>query len=123
MATFASSVVRAQVPQAGALVTNKATASYQSGDQFFTIDSNEVQITVLPQEALLLTADQSVSLPPGASVVLPHRLTNTGNTPTNYSVAVANLAGDGYDLSNLRLFRDANGNGQLDPGETELTAN
>ena len=121
--TFSSSAVRAQVPQSGALVNNKATATYQSGEQFFTAESNEVQISILPQEALLLTADQSVSLPPGASATLPHRLTNTGNTPANYSVIVANLAGDGYDLTNLRVFRDINGNGLLDPGETEIAPN
>lgn len=112
--------VRAQVPQAGSSIVNKATATYQNGDQFVTIDSNEVRVVVEPLEALLLTQDNTVRLPGGATAQFPHRLTNTGNTPTDYTLIASNLGGDDFEFTNVRIFRDANGNGQLDPGEIQV---
>ena len=113
---------RAQSPLAGDIISNRASVSFLIGEQSVTFDSNEVRVGVLPQEDLLLTADNEVRFPPGSSAVLPHRLTNTGNVATEYLLALTNLAGDGYDLANLRLFRDANGNGLLDSGESEISA-
>ncbi len=113
-------IVRAQVPQAGSNILNKATATYQDGDQFVTIDSNEVRVIVEPLEALSLTQDNSVRLPGGATAQFPHRLTNTGNVATDYTLIAANLGGGDFDFANVRIFRDANGNGQLDPGESEV---
>jgi large repetitive protein len=45
---------------------------------------------------------------------------NTGNVPAEYSIQIGNLTGDDFDLTNLRLIRDANGNGRPDPGEAEI---
>ena len=39
---------------------------------------------------------------------------------TTYTLTLRNAAGDGYDLSGLRLVRDANGNGLADAGEAEV---
>jgi len=113
------SQAHAAAPLAGSLITNRATVQYFDVENGYpvTVETNEVRVTVQPQEALTLTSDNIVSLPPGAQVYLPHRLTNTGNTTSDYRIDIANLGGDNYDLENLIVVRDLNGNGLADANE------
>lgn len=82
-------------PAAGSILVNQASVTYvdPSSGRTLTVLSNAVQISVLPLEALSLEQDHTVTCPPGASVVLSHQLTNTGNVQSNYSFAVQNLGG------------------------------
>lgn len=108
------------VPPAGTAISNQATASYQFGDVTINLLSNRVQVTVSPVEGLRLTADNERLAPIGAPVALPHRLTNTGNVATDYRFTATNLTGDDYDLRDLRVYGDVNGNGIVDDGEPRL---
>lgn len=111
-------------PAAGSILVNQASVTYvdPSSGRTLTVLSNAVQISVLPLEALSLMQDHTVTCPPGASVVLSHQLTNTGNVQSNYSFAVQNLGGDDYELAGLALYQDLNFNGVVDPDESNLLA-
>ena len=107
-------------PLAGTPISNQATANYQLGEVTVNLLSNRVQITVAPVEGLRLTTDNERLAPIGSPVALPHRLTNTGNVATFYRLAVTNLTGDDYDLTEARVYGDLNGNGIVDDGEPRL---
>ncbi len=109
----------ASAPPAGQLIENEAQVSYQDTTTGVVsrLKSNLVRVAVDPQEALLLTQDQSVGSGPGSPVVFVHRLTNTGNVTSTYALSAANLTGDAFDLQQVTIYRDINSNGFLDPGE------
>lgn len=109
-------------PPAETVIPNRATASYvdAASGQSFTVQSNEVTVQVQPLEALTLTQDQTVLRPPGSYAVLTHRLTNTGNVRSFYQVTLSNRGGDDYDLSNMSVVHDLNGNGKADANEPVL---
>ncbi len=108
---------RAVPPLAGTEITNRAQVTFETDGQSVQLDSNIVSVLVQPVEDLTLNTDNEERQPPGETVYLPHRLTNTGNVTTAYSFELADLSGDDYDLTNLTLYRDTNGNGQPDAGE------
>ena len=115
-----SALVQAAPASAGTVIRNVATATYVPAgfSQTETTNSNAVLATVLPVEALVLTQDQSVMRPPGASVTLSHLLTNAGNVASSYTLNFSNngvgCTPDTLDLSSLRIVRDTNNNGVLD---------
>lgn len=104
--------------EAGTLITNSATATYTSGASSGSVSSNTVQIRV---DELL---DVAVSGPAGTratlaaeSVALPFTVTNTGNGPEAFNLAVnPAVAGNQFDPELVSLVIDSNGNGLHDPG-------
>lgn len=119
-----ASVLWAAGPPAGTDIANQAHATYVNPATGATIrlDSNAVVLTIQPVEALTLTQDQTVEAAIGTVVNLPHTLTNTGNTPSSYTLDLANLSGDDFDLGGLRVVLDVNGNGRAEAGEPSVTA-
>ena len=111
---------QAQVPAAGIPISNQASATYQFGEVTINLISNRVEVTVAPVEGIRLTSDNTRQAPIGAPVALPHRLTNTGNVANAYNLGTLNLSGDDYDLADLRIYGDINGNGIADNGEPRL---
>lgn len=111
-----------QAPRAGTNIVNRAQVSFVDGFTKLpvTIESNPVTAIVQPLEALTLTPDNSLRVLPGAQVDFAHRVTNTGNAPTQFTFRITQDTGDSFDVSNLRIYRDANGNGALDAGEVEI---
>ena len=67
--------------------------------------SDTVRAAVQTYEALTLTDAPDTLVSPGATVVFAHRLTDTGNVPVDARLDLANLAGDGFDLTSLALWR------------------
>ena len=110
-----------QAPLSGSQIENRARVTFDLDNQSVRLDSNVVRVAVLPQESLTLTANNTQGAAAGAGVSLPHRLTNTGNVATTYALNFSNLGGDDFDLTDLKLFRDINGNGQVDLGEPQLS--
>lgn len=109
-------------PAAGSEIRNTATATYRIDALGLseTVSSNTTTLSVSPVEGIALVPDLTVYGAPGSTVSFAHTLTNTGNTPETVALAFQPTTGDDYDLAGLRLFLDANGNGLVDPGETEL---
>lgn len=123
---LAPAAVLAAPAPGGTVIRNVATATYVPAGfaQTETSSSNSVVANVLPVEALVLTQDQTVTRPPATVVTLSHLLTNTGNVPSSYMLGFANNAGgcaaDTLDLSALRVVRDTNNNGVVDPADPVL---
>jgi large repetitive protein len=120
----AAGLAHAAAPLAGSAIDNQAEATYfdiESG-QHARLKSNVVRVLVQAQEALAISAAQTQLRPVGGVAMLAHRVTNSGNTPSTFSVAVSNAGGDDFDLQQLVVVRDVNGNGRADAGEEEIVA-
>ncbi|OZA30032.1 MAG: hypothetical protein B7X93_04860 [Hydrogenophilales bacterium 17-61-9] len=109
-------------PLAGSLIENRAEAVWFDpvNGLHARFASNAVRLGVAAREALRLEQDQQRDFPPGSEARFVHRLTNTGNAVTTYTLTLRNAGSDGFDLTGLRLVHDANGNGLADAGEAEV---
>jgi len=112
---------------AGTTITNNVTVSYQVGgvsqtnlstSTAFTVD-RRVNFTVAEE------GNATTQVSPGqAAAVTSFIVTNTSNAPLDFALAVTNRSGgtaahggtDNFDLTNLRMFADTNGNGIYNPG-------
>lgn len=115
----------AAAPLVGSFIDNRASARYvdPNTNLLSKQDSNLVRLQVAALAALTLTSDRSIAASPNTTVSFAHRLTNTGNTPTSYTLTYANLiSGDDYDIPNLALYLDVNGNGVADAGEPKINS-
>ncbi len=102
-------------PPAGTPIGNQATATYvDATSTSYTVTSNLVTTIVQQVASLTLTAPGVRTAAPGAGVVFPHVLTNTGNGADNFALSWANLGGDNFDLTGLAIYVDADGNGVPD---------
>ncbi|HEX9765675.1 MAG TPA: SdrD B-like domain-containing protein [Nitriliruptorales bacterium] len=63
-----------------------------------------------------LEPDRDVQATAGTQVVLAHLLTNIGDVPDSYDLTATSNRG-----WTVRIFQDVDGNGSLDPGDTEVT--
>ena len=77
-------------PLAGTSIINRAQVSFVSEGQAVRLDTNAVNVIVLPLEDLQLTQDNTLNSATGAPVSLPHRLTNTGNVAASYTLEARN---------------------------------
>jgi uncharacterized repeat protein (TIGR01451 family) len=103
-------------PLAGTVITNQASMSYSdllSGAPV-TVLSNTVQATVQQAPAFTLTASQTKNAVLGTTVYFQHVLTNTGNGTDSFNLAISDFFAGGFNLSNLILYPDANGDGVPD---------
>ncbi|MEB0138203.1 MULTISPECIES: OmpA family protein [unclassified Undibacterium] len=114
----------------GASISATATATYIPAGftQPETVNSNTVQAQIQSVEALSLSPSQSLTRPPVSAVTISHLLSNTGNTSSSYTLSLANgggtcPAGGALVVSGLKVVRDINNNGVVDPGEPTLTLN
>jgi len=109
-------------PPAGALVENQAHVSYFNTrlGSYESVPTNVVAIRINPVSALDVISDQIVHLAPDSAGQFVFHLRNTGNTQLRPSVALDQLTGDDYDLTDTSVVLDQNRNGIADPGEPEL---
>lgn len=109
-------------PAAGSVIENTARATFFDNDRGFnaTVLSNTVSVTVQVLEAVVLVSDNALRRAAGGIATMPHRLTNTGNAASTFVLTLGNRGDDDFDLLNLRLVLDRNGNGVADSGETVL---
>jgi uncharacterized repeat protein (TIGR01451 family) len=106
-----------QVTPAGTQVLNSAQATYQAQNGLtFTVVSN-TDLLVVGQVAGVDVNPPAVSIAdPGTTVTFVHTLTNLGNGTDSFTVAGRSQAG-----WPVRVYRDANGNGVVDPGDPLLS--
>lgn len=119
----------AQAP-GGTVFRIVATATYVPANmsQVETVSSNLVTFSVAPVEAINLTQDQALVMPPGAQFTLSHQLTNTGNVKSSYKLGWTNGGANcptaaSVQLAGLKLVKDTNSNGVADPSEPSLALN
>uniref|UniRef100_A0A832MLF5 DUF11 domain-containing protein n=1 Tax=Eiseniibacteriota bacterium TaxID=2212470 RepID=A0A832MLF5_UNCEI len=114
-ATILWSAAAHAAPPAGTPIGNQASASYLDASGTARTTTSNLVTTIVQQVAsFTLTADGTRTAAPGAQVVFPHVLTNTGNGTDDFSLSPANLAGDDFDLAGLAVYADADGNGVPD---------
>jgi len=107
----------AQGTAAGTHIRNWATLAYTSSSIGYVVSSDTVDLVVAQVAQVDLQTPQVASGSPGATVVFSHTITNLGNGPDSFSVAAASV-----HSWPVTLYRDVNGNGVLDAGDSLLTA-
>lgn len=106
---------------AGTVITSFATGTYLDlSGKTVNVTSNTVQVTILPFEACSVSAGQTVTGIPGATVSLPHVITNTGNTTETCSFTTA-TAGS-YTPQAIHVVKDASGSGVATPSDPAITS-
>jgi uncharacterized repeat protein (TIGR01451 family) len=111
-------------PPAGTVIPNQATGSARLGTSTQAVNSNTVSATVgtppavpppPPASAFAATLDAAniQNAAAGATVYMPHVLTNTGSAADTYTLAIADLNNQ-VPLGSLALYADANGDGKPD---------
>jgi uncharacterized repeat protein (TIGR01451 family) len=97
---------------ASTTISNTATVNYTVGGVAQTpVSSNTSTFLVDRKVNLNVTAGSGTATSPGVTnQALLYTVTNTGNDSDNFTLAAANLTGDGFDTTNVRIYRD-NGDG------------
>ena len=105
---------------AGTTVSNTATVNFQVGGVAQTSVSGTATFVVDDKVNLTVTNNSGASVVPGSTnQVLAFTLQNTGNKTHGYSLAAS--LGGGIAMNNVRIYRDVNGDGNLDGGDTLYT--
>lgn len=101
---------------AGTTVTNTATVNFDVGGVPQTAVQGSATFVVDDKVNLTVTNNAGASVVPGATnQVLAFTLQNNGNKTHGYSLAAS--LGGGITMNNVRIYRDANGDGNLDVGD------
>ncbi len=109
---FAFQNAQAAGTVANTTISNTATVNYTVGGVAQTaINSNTSTFLVDRKVNLNVTAGTGTTTTPGVTnQPLVYTVTNTGNDTDNFTLTAANLAGDNFDTTNVRIYRD-NGDG------------
>ncbi|MEP1421192.1 MAG: hypothetical protein ABJK59_05425, partial [Erythrobacter sp.] len=113
-----SAPAMAEGVDAGSLIENTATATFEDGEGTRTVDSNTVTVQVDELLDVTVTTQDSGPLPsePGQSV-LTFEVTNQGNGPEEFTLtANPDVAGNDFDTTVTSIAVDTNGNGVYDEG-------
>jgi uncharacterized repeat protein (TIGR01451 family) len=113
---LAAPALSAQGTQAGTQFTNWATLSFTSAGAGYAVASDTVTLLVAQVAGVGLQPPRVNSGMPGTTVVFAHVLTNTGNGADSFTVAA--VSARGWPVT---LYRDWNGDGVLDAGDSLLT--
>jgi uncharacterized repeat protein (TIGR01451 family) len=127
--------------RAGTSIENQASITYADpSGQLQVVFSNLAHSLVEQVYALSIKPDAgnapgastNFALPPdpsndqsalaGTTVNLAYTVMNTGNGSDQVTLRVRQANSDAFDLENIRVYRDTNANGLLDPGEPEITS-
>jgi len=114
----------AEVAPAGTQIVNQASIRFvDTGGEIRTVTTNEVFLLVRQVYSSTLSEDRTREGAASKTVVFYHSLTNTGNGTESYTLRIENdtvVADSGDFTGTLRLYKDANGNGQVDGGDIEI---
>ena len=105
---------------AGTTVSNTATVSFDVGSVPQTPVTGTATFVVDDKVNLTVTNNAGASVVPGSTnQVLAFTLQNNGNKTHGYSLAAS--LGGGITMNSVRIYRDVNGDGNLDVGDTLYT--
>lgn len=117
-----SAPAMAEGVDAGSLIENTATATFDDGEGTRTVDSNTVTVRVDELLDVTVTSQDSGPVPsePGQDV-LTFEVTNQGNGPEEFTL-IANpaVAGNDFETTITAIAIDTNGNGVYDEGVDEI---
>lgn len=102
---------------AGTLITNTASATYNTGGSSATVSSNTVTVQVDELLNVTVTSNNAAPVAMAASAVLSYTVTNTGNGSEAFTLtADPAVGGNPYNTTVTGLVLDSNGNGTYEPG-------
>jgi trimeric autotransporter adhesin len=106
----------AAAPPANTSIGNQASATYTDASNTQRTATSNTVVTIVQQVAsfTLTTDGQSKPAAPGGQVVFPHTLINTGNGTDTFALTATNNGGGNFNLTNLVIYADANGDGVPD---------
>jgi uncharacterized repeat protein (TIGR01451 family) len=109
---------------AGTLIQNTATATYTSGSDSGTVNSNTVTVRVDELLNVAVTGLDGAPITIGAgTAVLSYSITNTGNGSEAFDITVGpTVAGNDFDATVQSVAIDTNGNGTYEPGVDQVLA-
>jgi uncharacterized repeat protein (TIGR01451 family) len=110
---------------AGTDITNTATVNFSVGGVGQTpVLSNTTTFEVDRKVDLSVTnGAATIANPGGVNQAVIYTVANTGNGTDNFTFAPTNQAGDGFDVTNLRVYRDNGATPNVfDGGDTLITA-
>lgn len=111
----------AAAPEAGYKIGNQAAATYESGGQSFSVDSNLVETTVNAVYGVDIEANQAKTSAPGNFVYFTHVITNTGNEDDTFTLTTDDSGAIDFNLTNIQIYADADTDGSPD-NLTAITA-
>lgn len=117
-----SSPAMAEGVDAGSLIENTATATFDDGEGTRTVDSNTVTVRVDELLDVTVTSQDGGPVPsePGQDI-LTFEVTNQGNGPEEFTLtANPAVAGNDFDTTVTAIAIDTNGNGVYDEGVDEI---
>ncbi len=115
LAWFASTTAWA-APAAGTQINNRARATFTDTTTGLAVllDSNIVTAVVAQLGAFQLSSPQAKVTAAGASLRLPHSLTNTGNGADSFSLSLDDTFAGSFAFTAVQIFADANSDGVPD---------
>ena len=115
---------------AGTEIKNRAAATYiDPNGSSQTVTSAELITTVLPVYDFVISPNganpnapgQTVTAATGSAAPFSYTVINQGNITDTLTLTLTQAGDDDFDLSNVRIYLDENGNGVLDAGEPRIT--
>lgn len=100
----------AEAPLAGSVIGNQAIATFEAGGVTYSVTSNLVETTVNAVRFVDIKADGTKDGAIGGLVTFPHTITNVGNTPDSYTLAISGLT----NVTSSTIYEDANCDGVPD---------
>ena len=125
---FASAALALGTP-AGTVIQNTATLQFLQDDGTpVETSSPPVNTTVaavcspsvLPN-GTVAQPGQTANLLPGESTVFKYTIANTGNASNTFALSTAADTASQFTPSDVAIYQDSNGNGQIDAGESPIT--
>ncbi|WP_420589907.1 hypothetical protein [Bacterioplanoides sp.] len=112
--------------KAGTEITNTAIATYDiPGGSSGVTATSEAKFKVLELIEVNVTSNNQGNQTVDAGdndQALSYKITNNGNDEEVFTIRVTNESGDNFDVTNIRIFIDADGDGVYDAGEQDITA-
>jgi len=106
----------AQNTASGTAINNTATVNYTVNAIAQTPISASASFVVDTVVNVNVTGGTSVNVTPGqTAAVTVFTVTNTSNITSNFTLTPTNQAGDNFDVTNIAVRVDANGNGTYEP--------
>jgi len=104
-------------------ISNTATVNFTVGGVAqTTINSNVSTFKVDRKVNLNVAAGSGTTTSPGSTAVaVIYTVTNTGNDADNFTLTAANQAGDNFDVSNIKIYKD-DGDNIFNAGDTLVSA-
>ncbi|MCX7284929.1 MAG: hypothetical protein NTX28_12940 [Novosphingobium sp.] len=124
LATAAWTPAWAAGTSAGSTITNQANVDYTVGGFAQTRIQRSTTVTVDRKVVFTVvrSAGASTTVSPNQSgAVFGYQLTNSSNDKIDFVPSVAQSSADDFDVTNVRYYHDANGNGVLDGSDTLVT--